>query len=101
MREKTAWTFTDRDTETPSNPTSLGEALKNTYARVDKVNQRIDIVAQKTDSNGSNIATLLIDTGAIKGSVEEVEKKINENTGAVESLSKKVDLQLTPEAVQI
>lgn len=101
FREKTAWTFTDHDTETPSNPTSLGEALKNTYARVDKVNQRIDIVAEKTDSNGSNIATLLIDTSAIKGSVSEVEKKINENTGAVESLSKKVDLQLTPEAVQI
>lgn len=101
LRETTHWTFTDHDAETASNPTTLGEALKNTYARVDKINQQIELVAQKSDENGTNVATLFLDTKTIRGSVEEVDKKINETTGEVETLTKKVDLQLTPEAVEI
>lgn len=101
LKEETHWNHTDHDAETASNPTTLGEALKNTYAKVDKVNQRIDIVASKADENGSNISALLVDTEGIRGSVEAVEKKIDETNGSVETLTQKVDLQLTPEAVEI
>ena len=34
--EKTLWNYDENTTETESNPTSLGDLLKQTYARVDK-----------------------------------------------------------------
>lgn len=101
LKENTYWDFIENDGETSSNPTSLGEALKNTYAKVDKINQRIDIVAQKADENGSNISALLVDTDTIRGSVEEITKQYEDVSGKVGKLTERVDLQLTSEAVQI
>jgi hypothetical protein len=49
--EQTQWSYTDNDGETPSNPSTLGEALKLTYAKVDKANKRIDIVASESAEN--------------------------------------------------
>lgn len=69
--EQTQWSYTDNDGETASNPSTLGEALKQTYARVDKANKRIDIVASETAENATNLAQLRIDTESANISIRE------------------------------
>lgn len=48
FREQTSWQFTEHSAETASNPVNLGEALKQTYARVDKANKTITLLASET-----------------------------------------------------
>lgn len=69
--EQTQWSYTDNDGETPSNPSTLGEALKQTYARVDKANKRIDLVASESAENKANITQLQITTDEVRISVQE------------------------------
>lgn len=78
--EQTQWSYTDNDGETASNPSTLGETLKQTYARVDKANKRIDLVASETAENRSSIAQLRIDTESATISIRE---EIAENNSSV------------------
>ena len=80
FKEKTRWNYSTDEAETETNPTSIGDALKTTYAKVDKVNKRIEMVASETQSNKSNIATLRMNTDSISASVSSVE----ERTGTLE-----------------
>ena len=47
LSEKTIWKYSDNESETASNPTSIGDALKQTYARVDKQNREITLLASE------------------------------------------------------
>lgn len=105
LAENTEWNYTDNDGETASNPTNLGEALKKTYARVDKANKQIDIVASETAANNAAISALQINTESISASVEKVEKanaealeNVNEN---VNSFKQEVTATLTAESAKI
>ena len=80
FKEKTRWNYSTDEAETETNPTSIGDALKTTYAKVDKVNKRIEMVASETQSNKSNIAALRMNTESISASVSSVE----ERTGTLE-----------------
>ena len=55
LSEQTSWNYTDTE-ETESNPTSLGDLIKRTYAKVDKVNKEIELVASDVD----NLSTLVL-----------------------------------------
>ena len=63
LSQFTRWTYDKNDTETASNPTTLGEALNKTVAKVDKVSQEITLtvtnieraVEAKVDKQGFNI----------------------------------------------
>lgn len=47
--QTTEWKYEENEAETAANPTSLGEALNQTFARVDKANKQITLlVANKT-----------------------------------------------------
>lgn len=103
---KTEWHYENaNDNETANNPTSLGQALKKTYAQVDKVNQEIELVAKKADENESAISQIQIDTDSIKGSVQAVQKNLDEAIEGfdddIDTLTKKVEATMTPEDVQI
>ena len=105
LAEATQWSYTDNDGETASNPTNLGEALKKTFARVDKANKQIDIVASETAANSAAISALQINTESINASVEKVEKAsaealeaVNEN---ISTLTQKVEAQVTAEQVTL
>ena len=50
LKEQTSWQFTEHSAETASNPVNLGEALKQTYARVDKANETITLFAGETNT---------------------------------------------------
>lgn len=55
LSEQTSWNYADTE-ETESNPTSLGDLIKRTYAKVDKVNKEIELVASDVD----NLSTLVL-----------------------------------------
>lgn len=74
---KTRWNYTDNESETASNPTTLGEALKQTYARVDKANKQIELVASETSTNSEAISTLQINTEGISSSVAKLQSDTN------------------------
>lgn len=76
LGEITEWTFTDNKTETFSNPISIGEKINQTFARVDKVNKRVDVVVSDVTETKENVASLTMTTNAINLLVTEHEKKI-------------------------
>lgn len=53
--ENTSWSYTESPAETESNPGTIGETLKKTYARVDKLNGEISLVAKETREQIGNI----------------------------------------------
>lgn len=63
LQEKTQWKYDTNSTESESNPTSLGDAIKQTYARVDKQEKQITLLASEMNSQ----------TQAIKKTVKQVD----------------------------
>lgn len=59
--------------ETASNPLSLGERLKQTYAKVDKQNKQIELVASETAANKDSIASLTIAVDGVGLAIESLE----------------------------
>lgn len=103
--ETTKWNYADNDTETASNPTSIGDALKQTYARVDKANKQIDLVASDINSNGDRITALELNTDSISASVSRMESNTkNEIEGInsdIETLTEKVNATMTSDEVKL
>ena len=103
--EKTRWSYSSEETEEETNPTNLGEALKMTFAKVDKVNKQIDIVASEAEANKSNIAALRINTESIGASVSSIEERTNNLESGINdeitTLTKKVDAAMTSDAVKL
>lgn len=105
LSQQTSWSYTDNETETEANPSNLGESLKQTFARVDKANKQIDIVASEAAANSADISALQINTESINASVEKVEKEsaealeaVNEN---ISTLTRKVEAQITADEVAL
>lgn len=105
LTESTQWSYTDNENETASNPTNLGETLKKTFAKVDKANKQIDIVASETAANSAAISALQINTDSINASVEKISKETAEELEAVNegltTLTQKVEAQITAEDVTL
>lgn len=105
LSQVTKWEYEDNEEETESNPTTLGEALKQTYARVDKANKQIELVASKVDSNEQAISAILVDTGSITATVERIEQATEAALGGlndnVAELTSKVEASITSEDVNL
>ena len=104
LEESTEWQYTDSE-ETESNPSNLGEALKQTHAKVDKANKQITLLASETTTNSSAISSLQIETNRINASVQSIEKTTNEAIDGVnndiETLTKTVDAKMSAEDVTL
>lgn len=104
LEEETSWTYTESE-ETESNPSDLGTRLKQTFARVDKVNKQIDIVASETSANSEAISTIQLSTESINVAVQNVEKQtteVLENVNAnMNELTARVEATMTAEAVSL
>lgn len=75
--QKTSWNYQENEEETESTPANLGEAIKQTYAKIDKANKEISLVVSDTD------------------------KKISDTKADVEALREEVSLKLDADAVNI
>lgn len=104
LSQSTQWEYADAE-ETASNPSSLGEMLKQTYARVDKANKEVIIVAKRVDANEESIATINLNTDSISTSVGNLDKKIDDKIDGVNDniteLSRRVNATMTDEEVKL
>lgn len=104
LSQKTLWEYTESET-VESNPTTLGDILKQTYARVDKANKQIELVTNETTAHSSAISALQINTESINASVQNIEASTNsalESVSAdIETLSNTVETKMTAEEVSI
>lgn len=71
------WEYDNNKSVENTNPNTLGEAIKKTYAKVDKVNKEIELVASETTANTENISAIRQNTNSISASVRETENRIN------------------------
>lgn len=74
MRQTTKWQYETSEAESLDNPTTLGAALKSTYAKVDKANKQIEIVAGLSEANKDNLAAIRLDTESISTTVSRIEE---------------------------
>lgn len=99
--QKSEWSFSQSKKDSFSNSTNLGEQLKNTYARVDKVEQKIEIVAQDTDAVKGSISSLQITTDEISAKVQGYQSVVDMTNNEVETLKKEVNAKMSAEDVSI
>lgn len=90
ISEKTKWSYEDNENENDINsaPSNLGDSIKQTYAKVDKVNKEIEIIASQADENTDAIAALRINVNSINATVQNQQQQINES---VDSLNSDID----------
>lgn len=105
LSQSSQWSYEDNEQETAENPTNLGEALKKTYARVNKAEQTIDLVASDTAADKEAISHLQLTTEEIAASVQatreaadEALEGVNEQLG---TLTTKAEASVTSEQVQL
>lgn len=102
VSQKTEWKYGAGDS-VESNSTTIGEAIKETYARVDKANKRIEMVASEADGIEDRVSTLEINTESINASVSKIgdlEDQMNEANEAIGTLQQSASLAMTPEKIQ-
>ena len=91
--------------EEPSNPSNLGDILKQTYARVDKVNKQIDIVVAGKDEIEDKIAKLQLTTDGISATVSsnktETDERFNSVNDNLNALAKSVSATMTQDQINI
>ena len=92
LSANTRWEYSNSDSETESNPSSLGEVLKQTYARVDKANKEIELAVKDIEGYTERINKIEMDTEGIAATVSKVEQEVSELSTSV---------GMTPEDVQI
>lgn len=101
--ENTRWAYNTNDAETEAAPTTLGETLNQTFAKVDKVNQEIQLLASKIENTDvsklqEEIASLKLTTDSIAQEVSRVETTTE---SALEILTNKVTNTVTADDVSI
>ena len=105
LTEHSKWEYDENEGETESNPVSLGDALNQTYARVDKANQKITMLVEKTDSQESRISKLELDTDGITATVSSIQTTTNDSidalNGSLQTLTKTVEAKMTSEQVSL
>ena len=87
LNEKLSWHYTDNDEESADNPVTLGEALKKTFAKVDKANQQIEIVAGET--------------AAIKLNNDKIQASVTKLDNDLADVVSEVNMKMTAEDVSI
>lgn len=94
LSEQTSWSYGESEAETPSNPVTLGAALKQTYAKVDKANQQIELIASETTA-------LKLDTNGIAASVSGIQDALDGVESDVDELTSRVNATMTKDEVKI
>ena len=105
FKQTTSWAYSDNASENSNNPSTLGETLKQTFARVDKANRQIELVASEVGENAEEIAALKINTESIDATVAEMKEittsaldGVNEE---IANLTNRVEATMTAEDVTI
>ncbi|MBQ2408370.1 MAG: hypothetical protein II309_02945 [Bacilli bacterium] len=105
LSQTTEWTYEENEDETEDNPASIGDALKQTFAKVDKVNKQIDLMVSDVESNKESISALQLNTDSISASVSKVEEDLASTTEGVNeeiaTLTQRVESVMTADEVKL
>lgn len=104
LTQTTSWEYeggTDNEELEASNPSSLGEALTQTFAKVDKANKEIQLLTSSVENNQEQIAQLKLTTEGIAASVSNTQQSIDEITGDITSIQSSVEAKLSADQVNI
>ena len=118
LNQTSSWKYKDSG-ETASNPTNLGEAIKQTYAKVDKQNKEITLLASEQKTLITDVAELKVAKDSITASVSQITEnqsglnsaltdlqntvtdQNNTNAEQFDTLTKKVESSMTSEQVHL
>lgn len=104
LKAKSEWEASDSG-NIEGSPTSLGETLKQTTARVDKVNNQIELIAKDTAELQEQSARLLIDSENILLEVKTLEQNtqtmVDANQEEMTKLAEKVQTSVSADNLSI
>lgn len=100
LTQTCSWEYNpDTDRVTAATPITVGDKLNQTFAKVDRVNRQISLVASETEANKNAISTLTINTDSIAASVSQIESNVNESldnmNSDINSLRQEVSTMMT------
>ena len=95
------WYIFNDSPQTATNPTTIGEALNQTTARVDKVNREIELLVTEESITEKRVTALEIASGNITAKVENIETANETLNGTLTELTQKVEATVTHEQVKL
>lgn len=98
LSAQTSWSAEESKAETASNPASLGDALKQTFAKVDKASKQIELLVSESGENSANLSRLQMETDKINATVQANKSATD---GEIELLKAQAQLSVTAEDVTI
>ncbi len=105
LSQSSQWEYEENDTESHDNPNNIGDALKQTFAKVDKVNKQIDIVVSQQADTKEQLSSLQLTTEDITATVQKVEQNVTNSLESLNSdistLTNRVEASISAEDVQI
>ena len=105
INQITAWEYTEGDTTASGNPTSIGDKINQTVAKVDKVNKEITLMVSDVNETKNSISELQLRSDEIVMSVSSLETTTNDYVEAlnnnIETLTQEVNLKVDSSAVSI
>ena len=103
LSQNTKWEYQNTEDEEETAPTTVGDAIKYTYAKVDRVNREITLVTSELGANTDKISAIEQNTESISLSVEEAnrytEEILNNLTNELVEISSKASLAVTKEDI--
>ena len=97
----TRWQYDENDAEDEANPSDLGENLKRTYAKVDKVNKQVEITVSDIDTNKTNINTLLITVDGLQQTAAEIRELTDQELESLTQRIEELSTQITQTAENV
>ena len=105
LSEKSSWHYESNENESADNPSSIGEVISQTVARVDKTKKEISLLVVDVEDKVGTISELIVDTEGIKASVSSMEANNQEALDGInsdiEAINNKVEAAMTSEAVEL
>lgn len=98
--ELTEWSYEEQPKETQANPTNLGEALNQTFAKVDKALGEITLHAGRIENNENNYSSLQLTVNDIAAEVSSTKEILDSNGKLIGELEKKSQTIQTPEQIK-
>lgn len=101
LAQASSWKYEETTSAVSSNPTTLGESLKQTFAKVDKANKQITTLVSDVSANKSTLTQIQSTVDGINTTVESIEKTTGTLGEDIETLTKTVETKMTDEEVSI
>lgn len=93
LTQQTAWQYEDNENEHESNPATIGDAINQTIAKVDKVNKEITLMVKDVQNLDVKVSNLQLTSEEIVASVEA-------QTSEIGALSKRVEATMSADDIR-